>query len=215
MEHFQLVGRLHTDVLEDKYGPISVRVVKHTNLMREAHLVDKKGISRTYSLTFFPKKRNASIASVEKDIARGAAIGKAFRLHGYSVRKNVIEVFILALPKWLQKSFKTKEFFAKARLSEFYAKKEGENPVIYGTVLEVYTPDFRDPVINTADLLQDNALTEMLERVGFSKLDIWNRLGKDNYWADVQKRYMHAKRMSLVKEFDLKFKISTLLTRHR
>ena len=46
MEHFPLVDRLHTDVLEEKYGPISSKILIHNDKIRKAHLVDKKGISR-------------------------------------------------------------------------------------------------------------------------------------------------------------------------
>lgn len=53
MEHFNLVDKLHTDVLEDKYGPITARIIKHTSKIREAHLIDKKNISRTFAITFF------------------------------------------------------------------------------------------------------------------------------------------------------------------
>jgi len=42
MEHFPLVDRLHTDVLEEKYGKINSKVLVHNNEVRLAHLIDKK-----------------------------------------------------------------------------------------------------------------------------------------------------------------------------
>lgn len=215
MEHFPLVDRLHTDVLEEKYGAISVKLVRHTRRLREAHLVDRSGISRTYSLTFFPAKRERRIASVEKDIASGAPIGKAFRMHGYAIRKNVVEVFLLPLPGWLRKAFRTKEMRAKARISEFYAKKRGEEPVIYGDVLEVYSPDFRPQIINAVDLSQDNPLTRVLQKKGFSKEEVWRRIGNDNDWSDVEKKYFEAKRASRPLELKLKKTIERYISRKR
>ena len=47
MEHFPLAERLHTDVLEEKYGQIKSKVIRHDFNIREAHLIDTNGISRT------------------------------------------------------------------------------------------------------------------------------------------------------------------------
>ncbi|MEK6898616.1 MAG: hypothetical protein AABW79_00790 [Nanoarchaeota archaeon] len=207
MEHFPLVDRLHTDVLEEKYGPIKAKVLKHSKELREAHLVDNMGVSRTYSLTFFPNKKETRIANVEKEISKGFPIGKAFRKHGYAIRKNVVEVFIFKLTSKLKKEFKTTEKNAKARISEFYAKKRGDEPVVYGLVLEIYSPDFRPAVINAVDKIQDNAFTEALLNNGFSKEEIWQRIGNENYWGDVKARYMKAKKESRAVESIFKKKI--------
>lgn len=131
MEHFQLIERLHTDVLEDKYGPMSTKVLRHDNNIREAHLIDSKKISRTFALTFFPKKHlNKDIQNINEEIKNGESIGKAFRKHKYSIRKNVLDVYIVELPIWLKKDFKTDSDFAKARISEFYAKQRTSKPII-------------------------------------------------------------------------------------
>ena len=37
-------------------GPISPQILRHNSEIREAHLMDSKGISRTFALTFFQKK---------------------------------------------------------------------------------------------------------------------------------------------------------------
>ncbi len=215
MEHFPLVGRLHTDVLSEKYGQISAKIIRHDDFIRESHLVDTQGISRTYALTFFPKEKSDSqMNSIDAEIRSGKPIGSAFREHGYSIRKNVIDVYTLNIPEWLKRGFNTEESFAKARLSEFYAKEKDANPKIYGTVLEVYSPDFRGPVVNNADIQQINPTTEVLENSGFSKEDVWRRIGNDNDWSDVQSKVLEAKKDSLSKLFDLKRKIHQYLTDH-
>ena len=65
MEHFPLVDRLHTDVLEERYGPISSRVLVHNDKIRRAHLIDQKGISRTYAITFLSNKWPKEIAKIK------------------------------------------------------------------------------------------------------------------------------------------------------
>lgn len=212
MEHFQLIERLHTDVLEDKYGPISTKILKHDSKIREAHLIDSKGISRTFALTFFPKKiANKEIEKINEEIKNGEAIGKAFRNHKYSIRKNVLDVYIVELPNWLKRAFKTNSDFAKARISEFYTKKRTSEPVIYGSVVEIYSPDFRPPIINNVDLSQISASTEAFKKVKISMTEIWKRIGRDNEYQDIHAKYEKAKKLSLPLIFQLKRQIKSHL----
>ena len=225
LEHFPTKERLHSDVLEDKYGPIRSRIIRHDNVsekhkpgeeyIREAHLEDESGISRTYALTFLEyDKSNSEILGIDKKIREGGMIGKTFREHKYEIRKNVIDVFTLLIPDWLKKDFATNENFAKARVSEFYAKKKDHEPVIYGDVLEVYSPDFRGPTINKVDIAQINPMTEMFEHTGVSKEKIWSRLGeasKEDEWSDLEDKFEEAKKESLPIVFDLRKKIQNFL----
>jgi len=217
LEHFPTENRLHTDVLEDRYGPIHAEVLRHDNEIREAHLKDERGVSRTYALTFFPEKpANDDIALIDGEIKSGELIGKAFRAHGYEIRKNVIDVFVLDIPERLKKSFDTQENLMKARLTEFYAKKEGEDPVIYATVLEAYSPDFREAKINETDVDQVNPTTEMFQKVGISIQEVWDRLpqaSQKDEWADHPEQLKEAKKLSQKKVGDLKKKIDNYLSK--
>jgi hypothetical protein len=49
------------------------------------------------------------------------------------------------IPNRMQEDFKVDKTKAKARLTEFYAKDDTHTPVIYGIVLEIYSPDFKNP----------------------------------------------------------------------
>jgi len=209
MQHFPTIDKLHTDVLEEKYGKISSRVLKHNREIREALLVDPKGISRTYALTFIGSNKDKEIEKINRRIKNGGAIGKEFRKSGYSIRKNVLDVFKIKIPQWLKKEFRINQNYAKSRLSEFYAKKLGKNPIIYGIVTEVYSPDFRKPVINRTDKSQIGAITKFLEKIGFTKEEIWRRLGDENNYEDVIKRFEKAKRLSKKEISQLRNKIIT------
>lgn len=179
MEHFPIKDKLHTDVLESKYGPIHADVLYHDDNFREARLMDEKGISRTHTLTFFEyDKLNEEISSINREIQAGGLIGKVFREHGYTIKKNVIGVFFMQLPERIKHDFQTSEEKAKARISEFYAKKGNADPVIYGKVLEIYSPDFRDPKegINQVDLVQINPTVGSLIDAGLSSSEIWQKL---------------------------------------
>ncbi len=209
--HFPTAEKLHTDILEEKYGPIHAVVLRHDNVremkkgaerIREARLVDTEDILRTYALTFLSyDKENEEIANIDDEIREGGLIGQTFRNHGYTVKKNVVDVFIIKIPAWMKDDFKADVDEAKARLTEFYAKKESETPVIYGTVLEIYSPDFKDPKdgINDVDIAQVNPLTGALQGVGVPTDEIWGRLdkaGEVDEWNDLKDRYEQAQKLS-------------------
>lgn len=225
-EHFPVKEKLHTDILEQKYGPIHAVVLRHDNVretkrgaerIREARLVDEKDVLRTYALTFLTyDKGNKELADIDDEIRQGGLIGKTFREHGYTVKKNVIDVFIMPIPSWMRNDFKVDEEEAKARLTEFYAKKEEATPVIYGTVLEIYSPDFKDPKdgVNDVDIAQVNPLTGALQGVGVPTDEIWGRLDRaaeTNEWDDLKDRYEQAQNLSQPVVQSLHEKISKYL----
>lgn len=210
-EHFPVKDKLHTDVLEEKYGPIHAVVLRHDNVrematgaerIREARLVDNNDVLRTYALTFLTyDKEDEEIAKIDDEIRQGGLIGQTFRKYGYTIKKNVIDVFIVSIPQWMRDDFQESSSEAKARLTEFYAKKDGATPTIYGTVLEIYSPDFKNPVdgVNEVDVNQINPLTSTLQDVGIPIDEIWKRLDRaaeSNEWNDLKERYEQAGQLS-------------------
>ena len=213
MEHFPLNKKLHTDVLEEKYGPIHAEVLRHDDQIREAHLVDEKGVSRTYALTFLTYDHNdKEISDINDEIKAGGSIGKTFREHGYEVRKNVISVYVVDLPEELREKFATEGDKAKARLSEFYACKEGGTPIIYGVVTEIYSPDFRPAEVNDMDLKQDNPTTNALEQVGISKEEIWKHSAGESDWGEKAELIAKADELAHPEEAGLQARVDRFLS---
>ena len=201
MEHFPLKNKLHTDILEKKYGKISAKIIKQDSRIRISHLIDEKGISRTFAITLInPEIKNKEVLEINEEIKKGETIGKAFRKKGYEIKKNVIDVFLLKLNKNLKESFKTDKSEAKARISEFYAKKNKEAPIVYGTVLEVYSPYFRKPKINLADEKQVNPTTLELIRKRISPKQVWEKLGKNTSWKSRDKKIITRIKADFLKE---------------
>lgn len=209
-DHFPTTEKLHTDILEQKYGPIHADVIRHDNVremeigeerIREARLVDESNILRTYALTFLTyDKNNVELAQIDDEIREGGLIGQTFRNHGYTVKKNVIDVFIMDIPEWMQADFQVPDTRAKSRLTEFFAKKETTS-VIYGVVLEIYSPDFKNPQdgLNEIDIAQINPTTGTLQSVGVPIDEIWSRLDRateTNEWDKLQDRYEKAQSLS-------------------
>jgi hypothetical protein len=156
-EHYQLNNRLHTELLEEKYGKISLQLLHDDDDVREVFLTDQQDIARTYAITTRSKgwRSNAAIRAVNDAIRAGEPIGQAFRARGYNIQKNVLAVYTIALPEWLRHAFMAEENFAKTRITEFLVEKSGK-VLRYGYVAEVYSPDFRKPVISRHDQTQVN-----------------------------------------------------------
>ncbi|MEZ4180282.1 MAG: hypothetical protein R3B41_02040 [Candidatus Doudnabacteria bacterium] len=154
--------------------------------------------------------KNIEVNEINSEIQKSVPIGKAFRDHGFKIRKNVIDVFLVKISPQLKTAFRTNSDFAKSRLSEFYAKKENIEPIIYGTVVEIYSPDFREPVINDTDVAQINPSTSAFNNIGISINEIWERLGKDNDWDDISEIFNQAKHDSLSSVEFFKKKIKNL-----
>lgn len=207
-EHFPVTNKLNTDVLQAKYGKITADVLRHDNVkeierwqerIREARLIDKDNILRVYALTFLTfDKNNQEIATIDEEIRLWWLIWVTFREHWYIVKKNVLDVFMMDIPDWIENDFMTTWGKAKARISEFYAKSESTHPLIYGIVLEVYSPDFRYR-INKTDKDQINPSTWTLQDSGIPVDEIRERLDRatdKHRWDDWADRYKQAKKLS-------------------
>lgn len=186
--------RLNTELLEGKYGPVSVRLLSHDNEIRESHLVDRHGISRTYAVTFLAPSYPEELAPIDAEIRNGVPIGRTFRKYGYDVRKNYLKALTVELPLRLRSEFAHPSRFAKAFISEFLARIDVRPPVLYGTVIEIFSPDFRSPAMSERDLLQGRATMKSLIVVGVPPEEIWERLGNGTAGERADPRYLEARR---------------------
>lgn len=179
METYNLRAKLHIDVLRERYGNIDVQVLVDDDQKREVLLLDGDRIARTYALTLKKDewKQNEEIIAVNEEIKKGVGIGMAFRKAGFEIQKNVLDVYVTKLPERLLQAFRTKHKTAKTRITEFLVKKE-DLIYNYGTVIEIYSPDFRKPKVTDVDKSQINIPVSALRFLGFTRPEIWVSLEK-------------------------------------
>lgn len=178
-EYYYLSNRLHTEALNDKYGKIDVQVLFDDDNIREVLLMDQDTIARTYAHTIKNQEWQQcdEICVVNDAIKNGESIGEAFKSRGFSIKKNILDVYIIKLAEWLRFVFETNNETAKARISEFIVKKD--NLIYkYGIITEIYSPDFRKPEVNETDKAQINIPFSVFISFGFSKEEIWRSLEK-------------------------------------
>jgi len=210
--HFALSDRLHSDNLEQAYGKIRARVIHHSVRMRRAHLVDQYGISRTFALTYYTHPiKDPQVRRVDQEIKAGGLIGKTFRKYGFVVRKNVLAVGVLEAPRWLADAYHETPGKIKFRVSEFIARKQAGSPTVYGTVVEIYPRNFREPMVNAVDRSQLNPTMRAFEQEGISAEEVWDRIGEKNNWKNQELKWKKAKRRSEKIVADLLARISKSL----
>jgi hypothetical protein len=213
--HFNLTGSLHTDVLEDKYGPIRVQLLHHDQDFRVVHLMDRESISRTFAITLFPaQEHSSSLAAISQKIKNGNPLGKSFRDSGYEVRKNVLKALIIQKPDWLNTSFCDPTPFAKARISEFLARKSSDSVEFYGTVLEIYPSMFRSAEISMIDKFQESPTVNNLLKHGFQVDQVWNGLANTHLHYRGEFRYIQALRESQQDMSNFSQRIDQVLSRN-
>jgi hypothetical protein len=208
-----LVDGLLSDALGERYGPITARVVRHDAREREAHLVDATGTTRTYSLTFLSRPMPGPLRPVNEEIRSGRLIGEAFRDRGFAIRKNVVDVFVVESPAWLRTAFRVKERYAWARVFEFHARKGPAAPHLYGTLCEIFTPDFKPPIVTPTDVSWLGPCLPGLRACGFTREDAWRRIGRLEDGRDVGGRFFRARLRTLPRVFDLRKRVLELLER--
>jgi len=101
LEHYNLHQRLHTDVLQEKYGKIDVQVLCDDDNKREVLLIDKNLVARTYALTLkrHDWKQDDEMQLINEAIKDGEGIGSAFKKRGFDIQKNVLDVYLIKLPE--------------------------------------------------------------------------------------------------------------------
>ena len=210
-EPLALIDGLLSDALKERYGPISARVLRHDASEREAHLVDSEGVTRTYSLTFLSRPMPAPLRPVNEKIRGGRLMGETFRDLGFAIRKNVFDIFIVESPAWLRKAFRTKERYAWARIFEFNVRKGASPPLLYATLCEIFTPDFKPPLVTPTDVSWLNPCTRALLACGVSREQAWREINRLEEGTDVNGRFVEGRIATLPYAFDLRDRVTRRL----
>jgi len=210
-EPLALVDGLLSDALKERYGPIAARVLRHDASVREAHLVDADEVTRTYSVTFLSRPMPAALRPLNDKIRAGRLMGETFRDQGFAIRKNIFDVFVVESPPWLRKAFRTKERYAWARLFEFNVRKGAAAPLHYATLCEVFTPDFKPPLVTPTDVSWLNPSTPALVACGVSREEAWRHINRLGEGRDVSGRFVEARIATLPLAFGLRKKVAEIL----
>jgi len=170
-------ARFHPGMQEEKYEKSNIRVLRDDDNLREVLLMNEELAAQTYSITMKSRewRQCKEIREAAAAILKGEAISSSFKSHGFSTQKNVLDIFTINLPGWLQLAFANESKRAKASITEVLVKKQ-ETVYNYCIITEIYSPAFQKPEITEIDEMQVKMPSLSLFRLGFSKQEIWAAL---------------------------------------
>ena len=170
--------KLHTYILENKFGQIDGKIIKQDKNIRIIHLQDKKGISRTLGIVRFLNTDNKILEVAHGKIIAGELLGKTLQEFKINFRKEFIGSLKVKLPEWLKKDFNNQHDIGLAFFSKIFVSDDSilEGKFLYSELIEIIPQDL-EPLFNdeTESLLQiDNNLILLLNEAGLTDIKIWN-----------------------------------------
>jgi hypothetical protein len=170
--------KLHTYILENKFGHIDGKIIKQDNNIRIIHLQDKKGISRTLGVVRFLNTDNRILEIAHNRIVNGELLGKTLQEFEIDFKKEFIGSLKVKLPDWLKKDFNEEQNNGLAFFSRIFVRDDSmlEGKFLYSELIEIIPQDleflFND---KTEPLSQiDNNLILLLNEAGLTDIKIWS-----------------------------------------
>jgi hypothetical protein len=142
IRHEQTIAKskLHTDFLREKFGDVSLKVLRSNNRERLVVISQKKtDMPLTVAASFFQDSVPPELAKIHLSIKKGKSMGDAFREAGYVIEKNTVEEGIKSFPE-------TNRLFQKTglcpyRVYHFTVRRQGSAQVWdYATITEIDSP---------------------------------------------------------------------------
>jgi hypothetical protein len=168
--------KLHTYILENKFGQIDGKIIKQDKNIRIIHLQDKKGISRTLGVVRFLNTDNKILEVAHGKILAGELLGKTLQEFNINFRKEFIGSLKVKLPEWLKKDFNNQQnnglaFFSK--ISIIIDSELGEN-FLYSELIEIIPLDLEKLFVDKIKAASkiDEKFMSLLKEAGLTKINI-------------------------------------------
>jgi len=144
------VNKLHTDLLENLFGPIRLRILKQENELRIVHLYDLEEISRTLGIVRFRNYDTPTIKEAHHRIVGGELLGKTLMESNIPCQKAYVSTIKVQLPEWLKKEFKTILGTTSALYSHITLLDQDSNTTfLYAELFEIIPPEILHLIPNT------------------------------------------------------------------
>jgi hypothetical protein len=168
--------KLHTYILENKFGQIDGKIIKQDKNIRIIHLQDKKGISRTLGVVRFLNTDNKILEVAHGKILAGELLGKTLQEFNINFRKEFIGSLKVKLPEWLKKDFNNQQnnglaFFSK--ISIIIDSELGEK-FLYSELIEIIPLDLEKLFVDKIEVTSkiDEKFMSLLKEAGLTKINI-------------------------------------------
>ena len=136
---------LHTNRLEQLFGPISLHILKQNEPIRIVELKDGKGLCRTLAIVRFLDVRGKVLKEAYKTILGGELLGKTLIDFKIDFDREYTGSIRVKLSEWLKNDFKTNEDFGIAFLSNIWIKDKSleRSKFTFAEIIEIIPQDLK------------------------------------------------------------------------
>ena len=130
---------LHTNRLEQLFGPISLHILKQDVPIRIVELKDSNGLCRTLAIVRFLDVHGKVLNEAYKAILGGELLGKTLVDYDIDFAREYVGSMPVKLPDWLKKDFKSLEDEGMAFVSNIWVKDEAALPskFVFTEIIEI------------------------------------------------------------------------------
>ncbi|MBA4312608.1 MAG: hypothetical protein C0417_08255 [Chlorobiaceae bacterium] len=128
---------LTTDLVQEYFGKLKVKVVLQNNIFREAYITDINGRPLLFAMTLYPNLTIPDSLEIWKAVKDNYFIGETIKSRGYSIGKINISQAQAYCPAWLLKLIGTNHSSYDAFAYDLVIQSLNNNSFIFGKIIEI------------------------------------------------------------------------------
>jgi len=165
--------KLHTDALEELFGPISLHILKQNETIRIVELKDKDDLCRTFALVRFLNIKGKELKKAHDLMVKGALLGKTLCDFKIDFDREFIGSVQVKLPDWLKDHFKTTEDSGLGFISHIWVNDDSVEPCrfIFSEIIEIIPTELKKDFIHNIKPLK-NVDFEFLSMLNEAKIEM-------------------------------------------
>jgi hypothetical protein len=134
--------RLHSSTLEKLFGEIEGDIIKQDEHFRIVRLKDHQNMTRTLGVVRFFEVDHAALKIAHPKILAGGMLGKTLFDASVAFDKEPIGSFLVILPQWAKKEFKTQNDLSLVIYSKILVQGSASltDNFVYAELIEIIPP---------------------------------------------------------------------------
>jgi hypothetical protein len=149
--------KLHTDYLEELFGPISLHILKQNESIRIVELKDKDKLCRTFAIVRFLNINGEKLKAAHEKIVKGELLGKTLCDFKIDFDREFIGSVQVKLPDWLKDHFKTTKDSGFGFVSHIWVNDDSTEPdrFVFSEIIEIIPPELKNEFIHNIKPLKN------------------------------------------------------------
>jgi len=170
------IERLHSSTLEKLYGEIEGDIIKQDEHFRIVRLKDNQSKTRTLGVVRFIDVDSVVLKIAHPKILAGGMLGKTLLDALVPFDKELIGSFMVTLPLWAKKEFKTQNDLSLVIYSKILVQGSAQLPdkFVYAKLIEIIPPGLTHEFKNKIKPINniDDDLHRLVDAVDLSIINL-------------------------------------------